>query len=110
MLGEQGSYVKHGMDIQEQALMDGQFPNDIPTWGKEPESMWGKINTDINGIHVVGKVESEPGDYRKFYQNVFNAIADGEQLLINPVDARNTVRIVELTIKSSAEKRTVKFE
>jgi scyllo-inositol 2-dehydrogenase (NADP+) len=110
ILGEQGSYVKHGMDIQEQALMEGQLPNEIQNWGKEPETMWGKLNTDINGIHVVGKVESEPGDYRKFYQNVFNAITEGEELLINPQDARNTVRIVELAIKSSAEKRTVKFE
>jgi scyllo-inositol 2-dehydrogenase (NADP+) len=109
VLGEQGSFVKHGMDVQEVALMAGQFPNDVADWGKEPESLWGKINTENNGVHIIGKVESEPGDYRAFYANVYKAITGEEELAIKPEDARNTLRIVELAYQSHSEKRTIKY-
>jgi scyllo-inositol 2-dehydrogenase (NADP+) len=109
ILGEQGSFVKHGMDVQEVALMAGQFPNDVPDWGKEPEALWGRINTEVNGLHILGKVESEPGDYRAFYLNVYNAILGNEELSIKPEDARNTIRIVELAYESHREKKTLPF-
>lgn len=107
VLGDQGTFVKYGMDVQEEALKAGLTPLDTPDWGKEPEAIWGKINTEYKGLHITGKIESEIGDYRGFYENVYKAILGEEKLMVTPEQARNTIRLVELAIQSSKEKRTI---
>lgn len=108
--GTNGSFVKYGMDSQEENLKNGLLPKDVEFWGMEPEELWGKINTDINGIHLVGKIESEIGDYREFYKNVYKSILGEESLEVTALQAKNTIRIIELAELSNLEKKWVKFE
>lgn len=108
--GRKGSFVKFGMDRQEEELLGGKVPNDCSNWGKEPEDLYGTINTEINGIHVMGKVESEAGDYREFYRNVYKVLMGEEALAVTPQQARNTIRILELAEKSSGDKRWHPYE
>lgn len=108
--GTKGSFVKYGLDVQEAALKLGLIPKDIQDWGKEPEELWGKINTEIDGLHIIGKIESETGDYRAFYRNVYEAVLDKTELQVMPEQARNTIRIIELSEQSNKEKRWVKFQ
>lgn len=110
IIGTEGSFVKHGLDVQEGNLESGVSPNDCKDWGKEPENLWGQINTVVNGLHIIGKIESEVGDYRDFYRNVYKSILGEEALLVTPMQGRNTIRIIELVQKSNSEKRWVKFE
>lgn len=107
LLGDKGTYIKYGMDVQEEALKAGYSPKDIPNWGQEPEDLWGTINTDVNGLHIIGKIESEPGDYSAYYTNIYEVLTGSEKLLVTPETARNTIRIIELAIQSSEEKRTI---
>ncbi len=109
LYGLNGSYIKYGMDVQEEALRAGIMPEDMANWGVEPEILWGKINTEYEGLHVVGKVKSETGDYREYYQNIFKALSGDEDLIVKPEQAANTIRIIELAMQSSAEKRTVSW-
>lgn len=109
VLGTRGSFVKHGMDVQENDLKNGFFPKNHEDWGKEPQGLWGTINTEVNGLNVIGKVESEVGDYTIFYKNVYQAILENEMPLVNPAQARNTIRIIELAEKSNSERKWVKF-
>jgi scyllo-inositol 2-dehydrogenase (NADP+) len=109
LLGEQGSFVKYGMDVQEAALKAGLQPNEVPDWGKEPEAHWGRLNTDYQGQHLVARVESETGDYRGFYANVYQALTEDAALAVTAEQARNTIRIIELARQSSAEKRSIPF-
>ncbi|KXG74711.1 Gfo/Idh/MocA family oxidoreductase [Thermotalea metallivorans] len=109
VMGDRGSFVKYGMDVQEAALKKGCFPKDMEDWGKEPEALWGILNTEINGLSFRGKVESLPGDYRAFYENVYRAIRGIEAPAVKPWEARNTVRIIELAMESSKQKRTLPF-
>ena len=109
LLGEQGTFVKYGMDVQEEALKTGKHPLNEPNWGKEPESLWGKINTTIDGLHVVSKVESEVGNYREYYENVYLALTEKATLAVTAQQARTTIRIIELAMQSSREKRTLAF-
>lgn len=109
VLGTKGSFIKYGMDIQEENLKNGLIPKDFNDWGKEPETLWGKINTEVNELHMDGKIESELGDYRSFYKNVYLSILGEEELEVKPIQARNTIRIIELSQKSSEEKRWIKF-
>jgi len=109
LYGDKGSFVKYGMDVQEEALKAGLSPKDIPNWGEEPAELWGTLNTDFNNLHVIGKVESERGDYSGYYANIYKAMIGEEQLLVTPETARNTIRIIEVAMESSEEKRIVPF-
>lgn len=108
--GINGSFVKFGMDVQEEALKKGLTPLNSANWGEEPEILWGKINTEVNGVHQEGKVQSEKGDYREFFQNIYDAIRLQEPLMITAQQARDTIKIIELALKSNHQKCTLKFE
>lgn len=108
--GDQGSFLKYGLDVQEKALNDGLLPHLTPNWGVEPESIWGQLNTEFQGLHFTGKIESEPGHYRSFYENVYLAIKGEAPLAVKPEQARDVIRVVELIMQSSQEKRTVPFQ
>ncbi|WP_114780708.1 Gfo/Idh/MocA family oxidoreductase [Botryobacter ruber] len=109
LLGDQGSFLKYGLDVQEETLKAGIGPKDLPAWGVEPEEIWGRINTTHNGLHVIGKIESEHGDYRGLYENVYKALTGEAELEVKPEQARNAIRVLELALQSSQEKRTLKF-
>jgi predicted dehydrogenase len=107
--GNQGSFLKYGLDVQEKALNDGFLPHQTPNWGVEPESIWGHLNTQHQGLHFIGKIESEPGHYRSFYQNVHQAIKREAALAVKPQQARDVIKVVEMIMQSSQEKRTVSW-
>jgi predicted dehydrogenase len=75
----------------------------------EPESFWGKINTEYKGMHLISKVETERGNYVNFYQNVYDAIMGKAALMVRPEESRNTIRIIELAMQSNLEKRTLNY-
>ncbi|MBJ6117856.1 oxidoreductase [Pontibacter sp. BT310] len=108
--GTKGSFIKYGMDVQEANLKGGSFPTaSSANWGQEPEELWGTVNRELNGLHFKGKIESKTGDYSGLYQNVYHAIVGQEELAVKPEQARNTIRIIELAMQSSQEKRTITY-
>jgi predicted dehydrogenase len=104
--GVDGSFVKYGMDPQEEALLNGESPLS-EGWGVESRMQWGTINTDIDGLHFHGKIETKPGAYGIFYSELCNAIAEEGEVPVKPDDARNAIRIIEMAQQSSNEQRTV---
>ena len=104
--GVNGSFVKYGLDPQEDALKSGGVPNEL-NWGEDPESLWGILNSDINGIHFKGKVETIPGNYGLFYTNLYDVLANNATLLVKAEEALNVIRIIEAALKSSKEQRMV---
>ena len=109
LLGEQGSFVKYGLDVQEDDLKIGKTPLNTNNWGVEPREIWGKMNTEFNGVHFVGNVESETGNYSLYYENVRDTIFGKTKLAVTANQAANTIKIIELAMQSSQEKRTVDF-
>lgn len=110
LTGTKGTFTKYGLDIQEDELKIGLTPITKHNWGKESENMWGKIITESNGINILGKIETEPGDYRDYYQNVYSAILGKQELYVKPEESLTVIRIIEKAIESNKEKRTLKFE
>ncbi|MEO8862581.1 MAG: Gfo/Idh/MocA family oxidoreductase [Ginsengibacter sp.] len=109
LFGNEGSFTKYGMDVQEDALKKGLRPGTMSNWGIEPPEIWGTLNTEFKGIHFVGKVESEVGNYARFYQNVYDALVKKEELNVKPLEARNVIRVIELALQSDKEKRTIMY-
>jgi len=98
--GTEGSFLKWGIDPQEEALKAGQYP-DLPGWGMEPEKLWGILNTDINGLHFTGRIETIPGNYMAYYDSIYNAMRSGEELIVKPEHSLDLMRIIEGAIQSN---------
>lgn len=105
--GEKGSFVKYGVDPQEQALIEGHSPSTTAHWGSEDETLWGNINTSIDDIHVKGKIETIPGAYQDYYQNIYDHIKGTAELEVKPEEARLNIRLIELALQSNEEKRVL---
>ena len=107
--GTNGSFIKYGLDVQEAMLDAGKIPQGID-WGREPENIWGTINTEYNGVKIHGKIESENGDYREYFANLRDAIWGKAEIEVKPEEARNVIRIIELAFQSSEEKRMIEVK
>ena len=104
LTGMNGSYVKYGLDVQENQLKEGLTPKN-GSYGVEKEECWGDLDTllDVDGtqIHVKGKVDSEQGSYGSFYKNVRGAIQQTEKLAVTAEQAAWVIHGIQLAIKSS---------
>ena len=107
--GTKGSFVKYGLDVQEANLDKGAIPN-TPDWGTEPESIWGVLQTEYNGIEMRSIIESEKGDYRDYFINLRDAIWGKCDIAVTAEEGANVMKIIELAIQSNKEKRTVEVK
>lgn len=110
LLGDKGSYIKYGLDVQESCLQEGHTPESCKDWGREPEEQYGTIITAVNGLNIEGKVESETGDYREYYSGVYRAVRMKEDAPVSAVDARNVIRLLELAGESSRNKCSIEVK
>jgi predicted dehydrogenase len=92
--GLRGTYMKWGLDPQEDALRAGMRPGDSG-WGLEPRESWGQLSTDINGLHFDGPVETMPGCYECFYALLRDALLSGGPPPVEPASAMATLKIIE---------------
>ena len=107
--GTAGSFVKYGMDPQEEILRSTNYPDGLDWgnhWGEDPESQWGTLSL-TNG--ETKKIKTERGDYRGFYANMRDAIESEAPLDVPPEQVLRTERALLLAHKSSREKRVVQW-
>lgn len=98
--GTEGSFVKYGGDTQEAFLKAGGSPLE-EGYGVEPEAQWGKLNTQLNGLHFEGNIETNRGSYLDYYDNIYNVIRKDEALLVTAEQARQSIKIIETAIESN---------
>ena len=103
--GTEGSFVKYGLDPQEDALKQGGSPAQ-PNWGVEPESAWG-THTSCDGVVTRRKYLTLSGWYPEYYQNIYRAITGQEELAVKPEQARDVIRLIEFAQQSNAERRMI---
>ncbi|HEY9044874.1 MAG TPA: Gfo/Idh/MocA family oxidoreductase [Ohtaekwangia sp.] len=106
--GTEGSFVKYGIDPQEQALKEGKIPGSAG-WGVEDKLYWGKLNSTVQGVHVEGTIETVAGNYLAFYQNVFEAIRENKPLAVKPEESREVIRLIEACYESNRKRQAVNF-
>ncbi len=104
--GTKGSFIKYGDDPQDADARAGKMPTDV-NWGKEPDEYAGLLHTEIDGEIVRRTIPSEKGDFGIFYQNLYDTIINGAPLKEKPEQGYNAVKLIELALKSSQEKRTL---
>jgi predicted dehydrogenase len=97
VLGDRAAYVKHGLDVQEEALRAGRRPGD-PGWGREPRERWGRLGVEDE----LREVETEPGAYESFYGELARALRSGGAPPVDPEDAVAVLAVLDAAARSAA--------
>ncbi|GAA4096655.1 oxidoreductase [Zhongshania borealis] len=100
--GTTGSYVKFGLDPQEEQLKSGMTPKEL-AYGVEHKADFGRVYSEF----ASELVETEIGCYQKYYEEIAAAIRLGGQNPVNPADAVNVIHILELAEESSRSGKTL---
>jgi len=106
--GTNGSFLKYGIDPQEEMLKKGGNPS-MPDWGKEPEDQWGTLNTETSGVHFRGKVETIPGNYAAYYDNIYNVLRRRAELEVTPEQALNVLQLIEAAMESNRSGQNIEI-
>jgi scyllo-inositol 2-dehydrogenase (NADP+) len=107
--GTNGSFIKSGSDPQEEDLKKGVLPIGSD-WGKEAPFNWGILNISIGENEERKQIQTIPGNYMGYYDNIYNALTIGETLIVKAEQGLEVIRIIEAAYKSSAEKRNILYE
>lgn len=105
--GVNGSFVKYGIDPQEQALKEKRRVDD-PSWGVEPPDQGGKISLLEDGQNVEELVISERGHYGIFYDNLFEVIRGNASLHVPAEEPLQIIGLIEACYASSESKCAVR--
>ena len=100
--GTSGSWIKYGLDVQEQQLLAGMRPGD-PGWGvdREPGHFYGGAGGTKTDRPV------PPGDYRQYYIALCDAIGGGGANPVTPIQAVAVMATLEAARVSSQSGRTM---
>ena len=98
--GTEGSFTKYSLDPQEEQLKAGIFPT-TPNWGKETEENWGMLRLAKEDAPLSTKVPSTPGDYRLFYQNIYEHLRQEKNLQTNAESILPVIHIIETAYKNN---------
>lgn len=96
--GTKGSFIKRGIDPQEEQLKGGMKFGD-PLLGEDPESDWGELHVEGQPMR---RVPTARGDYRGYYANIRDALLGKAKLEVTPEQVLRTTRLIEMARESSA--------
>lgn len=100
--GTKGSFVKQGLDQQENALKAGVAPSS-QGWGADPRP--GTLTvTDGEGT-ASREVEGVPGDYLAYYAAIRDALSGHGPNPVPPDEALAVMALIDLAQRSAAEGR-----
>lgn len=103
--GKLGSFIKTRSDRQEADLDAGRKPQG-DSWGQENPQDYGVMHVDGGNPE---RVPSENGDFMAFYENVFQSLRGEEQPAVSVQDGINSMRVIDVAMESSREKRVVTY-
>ena len=104
VLGSRAAYVKHGLDVQEEALRAGRGPGPAG-WGREDPDSWGILSVD----GVSRRVETEPGAYQRFYEGVVMTLRADAPPPVEPMEAVAALAVLDAARDAAREGRVVEL-
>lgn len=104
--GTLASFVKSGIDPQEEVLRAGGSPADAG-YGVEAATAYGTL---VTADGVSRSVASERGDWRSYYRVLASAIAGEGPVPVTAEDALAGLRVIDLARRSAAAGRTLDLD
>ncbi|WP_226665048.1 oxidoreductase [Microbulbifer aggregans] len=100
--GEAGSYMKHGLDPQEDRLKAGALTV-AADWAQENPEQYGQLYTADGAMPI----KTETGGYQHYFQQLAQAILAGGEIPVSAEQALCNIRLIQLALQSSASGQTV---
>ena len=97
--GTKGSFIKHGLDPQEDHLKAGMLPGINAGFGHESVENNGQLTANIQGMEFKGEIETFQGNWMYLYDNLADVILNGAEAIIKPEQIAEQIRIIEEVIK-----------
>lgn len=102
--GDGGSFIKHGLDSQEDALKAGKTPGCVG-WGIDP--LPGRLTRIVDDRVEVTDYHGPPGEYRQYFTAIHTAITQGAANPVPPEQALRVMELIEAGVQSANLKREV---
>ncbi len=103
--GDGGSFLKYGIDGQEEALKRGKRPGDAE-WGGDSAENYGEL-TPAGG--TPRKVETLRGAYERYYEVLAACLENAGAPPVDAHDSRDGLIVIEAAQRSAAETRTIRL-
>ena len=94
--GTGGSWLKYGLDVQEEQLIDGAIPGQ-PGWGQDPRPALFYNGRDSQPLELA----LPAGDQRQYYFGIRDAIRNQGTNPVSPAQAVAVMAVLETVIESS---------
>jgi scyllo-inositol 2-dehydrogenase (NADP+) len=98
--GTGGTFVKHGLDAQEQAMREGRIDEAV-----EPADSYGTLGDG----QTETRIPTLPGRWRSFYENVRDVIAAGAAPAVTLESLRKQITVIDAAFRSAATNEVIKI-
>ena len=96
--GTLGSWLKYGLDVQEEQLVRGVVPGES-SWGEDPRP--GIFYSGSNNETL--ELPAPKGDHRQYYFGIRDALLNQGPNPVTPLQAIAVMAVLETAIESSAK-------
>ncbi|SFI17342.1 Predicted dehydrogenase [Collimonas sp. OK307] len=103
--GRRGSYLKSGLDSQEDQLKAGLRPGQ-PGWAKNPPGLIREVEGELD---LRGELATLDGAYEEFYRALAASVQDGAPFPVAADAAVSVAEILELARQSADEGRRLSY-
>jgi scyllo-inositol 2-dehydrogenase (NADP+) len=104
--GDKGSFVKYGLDPQEEQLKSGMIFSD-PEYGIENEAFSGQLKLSDQDAQETQKILSLPGSYQTYYEKIYQCIVNKSENPVLSDSALKVIELIECAYLSAKEKRWI---
>lgn len=99
VFGSKGTYIKYGMDPQEDDLRQQKGPA-TDGWGLEPADQYGTLTHADSSEQ---KLATTQGGYEQFYQQIAGAILHNSPAPVEPGSALDVIKVIEAAYQSNKD-------
>lgn len=104
--GTNGSFVKYGIDPQEDQLKGGMLPTDS-SYGYDTPEFYGTLSIDNKGITIKETIETVKGNYMQYFDAVAESIRHQTLPPVLPSGNLIVLRILEAAYQSRDENKVI---
>ena len=106
--GSEANFTKYGIDPQEASLKGGSMPHG-DAWGEDCSEHFGRLELLNGAEEKIKPIQTEPGNYMGFYDNVFDVLNNNKEMMVQAKEARDVIFIIEKAIESHQQGCVIKI-
>ncbi|MEZ4674216.1 MAG: Gfo/Idh/MocA family oxidoreductase [Caldilineaceae bacterium] len=99
--GDKGTFIKYGLDPQEDAMRAGQIDAAV-----NREESYGRLHDGT----VETIIPTVPGRWRSYYENVRDAIKGEAELAVKSADVQRVMAVIDAALHSAASGQVVRLK